>query len=38
MQLRGGYTFFSDAVGGESYDNGQLVVSRSFYGVDSRCA
>ena len=34
LQLRGGYTFFGDGVGWESYANGQLIVSRSVYGVD----
>lgn len=34
LQLRAGYTFFGDAVGWESYANGQLIVGRRFYGFD----
>lgn len=34
LQLRAGYTFFGDAVGWESYANGQLIVGRRVHGFD----
>lgn len=34
LQLRAGYTFFGDAVGWESYANGQLIVGRRLHGFD----